>query len=144
MDLKDCIRFATENPVCYLATAEGDQPRVRTFLLWYADESGFYFVPMSSKEVTKQLQQNPKAEICFYNNAANPADWKQMRVAGEIEFLKDEETLEKAYQNRSFLDDMLGFSVRPLVRPIRISTGEAHFWTLADNFKESEIERTKF
>ena len=144
MDLKDCIKFATENPVCYLATAEGDQPRVRTFLLWYADESGFYFVPTGEKQVTKQLQQNPKLEVCFYNNAADAADWKQMRVTGEIEFLEDEESLEKAYQNRSFLDDILGFSVRPLIRPCRIPTGEAFFWTLGDNLKESEIEKIRF
>ena len=45
MDFQDCIKFATEIPVCYLATADGDQPRVRTFLLWYADETGFYFEP---------------------------------------------------------------------------------------------------
>ena len=144
MDFQDYIKFATENPVCYLATADGDQPRVRTFLLWYADESGFYFVPMSTKAVTQQLQRNPKAEVCFYNNAADPADWKQMRVMGEIEFLEDEESLEKAYQNRSFLDDIVGYSVRPLVRPFRIPAGEAHFWTLGDNMKESEIERVDF
>jgi pyridoxamine 5'-phosphate oxidase len=144
MDFQDCVKFATENPVCYLATADGDQPRVRTWLLWYADESGFYFVPMATKEVTKQLQRNPKVEVCFYNNAADAADWKQMRVAGEIEFLEDEETLEKAYQNRSFVDDMVGYSVRSLVRPFRIPAGEAHFWTAADNLKESEIKKLKF
>jgi uncharacterized pyridoxamine 5'-phosphate oxidase family protein len=144
MDFQDYAQFATENPVCYLATADGDQPRVRTWLLWYADESGFYFVPMSTKQVTKQMQQNPKVEVCFYNNAADPADWKQLRVTGEAEFLEDEETLEKAYQNRSFLDDLVGFSVKPLVRPCRIATGEAHFWTGANNLKESEIEKLKF
>jgi pyridoxamine 5'-phosphate oxidase len=143
MNVKDCIKFATENPICYLATAVGDQPRVRAFLLWYADESGFYFVPLAQKEVTKQLQQNPKVELCFFNNPADATDWKQMRLTGEIEFLEDEETLEKAYENRSFLDPLLGFSVRPLLRPFRISTGEAHFWTLADNLKESEITRIK-
>jgi pyridoxamine 5'-phosphate oxidase len=144
VNIQDCIEFATQNPVCYLATADGDQPRVRTWLLWYADESGFYFVPMSTKEVTKQLKRNPKVELCFYNNAADAANWRQLRVTGEVEFLKDEETLEKAYQNRSFVDDMVGYSVKPLVRPFRIATGEAHFWTAADNLKESEIERLKF
>jgi uncharacterized pyridoxamine 5'-phosphate oxidase family protein len=144
MSFEDCIKFATENLVCFFATADGDQPRVRTFLLWHADESGFYFVPLSQKELTRQLQQNPKVEVCFYNNATDPSGWKQLRVTGEIEFLEDEESLEKAYQNRSFLDDLLGFSVRPLVRPCRIATGEAHFWTLADNLKESEIERIRF
>jgi pyridoxamine 5'-phosphate oxidase len=144
MDFQDCVQFATENPVCYLATADGDQPRVRTWLLWYADESGFYFVAMSTKEVAKQLQRNPKVEVCFYNNATDAAGWKQMRVKGEIEFLEDEESLEKAYQNRSFLDDIVGFSVKSLVRPFRISTGEARFWTLANNLKEQELEGIKF
>jgi uncharacterized pyridoxamine 5'-phosphate oxidase family protein len=144
MDLQDCIKFATENPVCYLATADGDQPRVRTWLMWYADESGFYFVPLASKQVFEQLKQNPKLELCFYNNAAEATDWKQMRVSGEAEFLEGEEDLERAYQNRSFLDPILGFSVRSLVRPFRVATGEVHFWTLGDNLKESEIEKLSF
>jgi pyridoxamine 5'-phosphate oxidase len=144
MDFQDCIKFATENPLCYVATADGDQPRVRTFLLWYADESGFYFITMSPKEVTKQLQQNPKIEVCFYNNAADLMDAKQMRVVGEIEFLDEEEILAKAYEARSFLDDIVGYSVKPLTRAFQISTGEAHFWTLPDNLKEPELERIKF
>jgi uncharacterized pyridoxamine 5'-phosphate oxidase family protein len=144
MDLQDCIQFATENPVCYLATADGDQPRVRTFLLWYADESGFYFVPLSAKQVFEQLQRNPKLELCFFNNAADPAEWKHMRVTGEAEFLEDEETLERAYENRSFLDPLLGFSAKPFLRPFRVATGEAYFWTLPDNLKESEVEKLNF
>ena len=43
MDFKDCIKFANETPVCYLATADGDQPRVRALGFWFADETGFYF-----------------------------------------------------------------------------------------------------
>jgi uncharacterized pyridoxamine 5'-phosphate oxidase family protein len=135
MDLKDCCTFANEHPVCYVATVDGDQPRVRTFYLWYADESGFYFVTIAGKDTIRQLEQNPKAEVCFYNNAAGPAEWKQMRVTGEVEFLEDEESLEKAYQNRAWLDAIVGFSVKPYVRPCRIATGEAHFWTMADGSK---------
>ena len=144
MDFQDCIKFATENPVCYVATTDGDQPRVRGFLLWYADESGFYFITMAPKEVTKQLQQNPKVEVCFYNNPAELMDARQMRVTGKAEFLDDEEVRDKAYQTRSFLDEIVGESVRPITRVFRISTGEAHFWTLPDNLKEPELERIKF
>ena len=135
MDVKDCIKFANEHPVCYVATADGDQPRVRTFYLWYADGSGFYFVTIAGKEVIGQLERNPKAEECFFNNAAGPGDWIQMRLAGEVEFLKDEENLERAYQNRAWLDALVGYSLRPLVRPCRIAIGEAHFWTMADDSK---------
>jgi pyridoxamine 5'-phosphate oxidase len=144
MDLQDCTKFATENPVCYVATMDGDQPRVRGFLMWYADESGFYFITFSPKAVHEQLQKNPKVEVCFYNNPPELGDAKQMRVTGQAEFLDDEEVREKAYENRSFLDPMAGQSVRPFTRAFRISTGEAHFWTLADVLKEPELERVKF
>jgi pyridoxamine 5'-phosphate oxidase len=144
MDIQDCINFATENPVCYLATADGDQPNVRTWLLWYADESGFYFVAIAGKEVTKQLEKNPKVELCFFNNAPEPQNWKHMRLTGEVEFLKTEEILDEAYEARSFLDPIVGQSVKPLVRPFRVYTGKAHFWTLAGFLKEPELERVKF
>jgi uncharacterized pyridoxamine 5'-phosphate oxidase family protein len=108
---------------------------VRTFLLWYADESGFYFVPLSTKQVTEQLKRNPKLELCFFNNAADPAEWKHLRVMGEAEFLEDKETLDRAYENRSFLDPLLGFSAKPFLRPFRVAAGEAYFWTLPDNLK---------
>jgi pyridoxamine 5'-phosphate oxidase len=39
MNINDCIRFTNENPICYLATAENDQPRVRVLGFWFADET---------------------------------------------------------------------------------------------------------
>ncbi len=144
MNLEDYTKFATENPVCYVATIDGDQPRVRAFLLWYADESGFYFITMSPKQVYEQLEKNPKTEVCFYNNPAELADAKHMRVTGEAEFLDDEDVSDKAYQTRAFLDQFVGESIKPVIRVFRISTGEAHFWTLPDTLKEPEIERLEF
>ena len=144
MDLQDYITFANEHPVCQLATIEGDQPRVRTLLLWYADESGFYFQTLSPKDMAKQLQENPKVELCFYNNPADLADGIQMRLTGEVELLKDEETLAKAYEARAWVDDIVGRSTETLVQPFRIATGEAHFWTMADVLREPELERITF
>jgi hypothetical protein len=34
-----------------------------------------------------------------------------MRVTGEVEFLEDEESLERAYENRAWIDAIAGFSV---------------------------------
>ena len=89
MSFQDCIQFATENPVCYLATMDGDQPRVRTYLLWFADENGFYFATFSPKGVCKQLQAHPLVEVCFYNNATDLGGAKHMRVTGTVEFVDD-------------------------------------------------------
>ena len=81
MSFEDCIRFASENPVAYIATMDNDQPRVRAFLMWFADESGFYFQTGSIKETVGQLKENPKIEVCFFNNKAE--EGKMMRVTGK-------------------------------------------------------------
>ena len=47
MDLQSCTQFANENPVCTLATARGDQPRVRGVLLWFT---------ATSKSLYRQLE----------------------------------------------------------------------------------------
>ena len=144
MDLQDCITFAKENPVCYVATVDGDQPRVRALLMWFADENGFTFGGLSSKAFSKQLKKNPKVEICFYNNPPELQGAKQMRVTGEVAFLDDEALINRLAQERDFLEQLAGQSLEGLWEVFRVHTGEAHFWTMQDVLKEPELERIKF
>lgn len=144
MDLRDCIKFATENPVCFVATTDGDQPRVRTFLMWFADENGFYLATLSPKRVSEQLKSNPKVEVCFYNNPADLQGAKQMRVTGEVELVDDEELTRKVAEERAFIEQIVGYPIGPLLEVFRIHSGEAHFWTMADTLKEPELERVGF
>ena len=144
MIIQDCIKFANENRVCYVATVDGDQPRVRTLLMWFADENGFYFATLSPKEFSKQLKKNPKVEVCFYNNPPELQGAKQMRVTGKIEFLDDKELVNRITQERAFLEQFAGQSLEGLWEVFRVHTGEAHFWTLPDALKEPELERIKF
>jgi pyridoxamine 5'-phosphate oxidase len=144
MDLKDCVKFANENPVCYVATAEGDQPRVRAFMMFFADETGFYFGTLSPKGVSKQLKSNPKVEICFFR-PGELQDMKMMRVTGKIEFLDDIALKTRILEERPFLRSLgIEKPEDPRIEVFRICTGEAHFWTLADNLKEPELERLQF
>ena len=144
MDLQDCVKFATENPVCYMATMDGDQPRVRGLLLWFADQNGFYFATLSPKQFTKQLKKNAKVEVCFYNSPAELQNAKQMRVTGEVEFVDDEALQKKVTAERGFLDQLAGQPLEHLWEIFRIHSGEAHFWTMTDVLKEPELERIKF
>ncbi len=140
MDLKDCIKFANENPVCYIATEEGDQPRVRAFLMWFADESGFYFHTGSPKNVFKQLSRNPKVEICFNT----PKFDRMMRVTGEIEFLDNSDLRSRLLAERPFLKIYVKSADDPLLAIFRIPRGEAWFWTMAENLRETEVPRVRF
>jgi uncharacterized pyridoxamine 5'-phosphate oxidase family protein len=52
----------------YLATAEGDQPRVRPFGSLAIFEGKIYFQTGKIKDVSKQMSANPKIEICAFDN----------------------------------------------------------------------------
>ncbi|MBR6410083.1 MAG: pyridoxamine 5'-phosphate oxidase family protein [Clostridia bacterium] len=62
----------------YLATVEGDQPRVRPFWTILCFEVRLYIQTGKSKPVSKQLSLNPKAEICAFK------DGRWIRVCGEL------------------------------------------------------------
>ena len=62
----------------YLATVDGDQPRVRPFGTIHIFEDKLYIQTGRGKDVAKQLAANPKAEICAFKDGV----W--LRVAGEL------------------------------------------------------------
>ncbi len=68
-------KFLKEAGTYYLATVEGDQPRVRPFGTIHLFEGKLYIQTGKVKDVSKQLHANPKAEIC----ACKDGDW--LRVA---------------------------------------------------------------
>ena len=70
--------FLDEAQVYYLATAEGDQPRVRPFGTALVYEGKLYIQTGKVKPVSHQLAENPKAEICAFHNGA----W--VRVTGKL------------------------------------------------------------
>ena len=144
MHLKDCVAFALENPLCFLATTDDDQPHVRTMLMESADESGFTFTTLNFKELSRQLHHSPKVEVCFYNNAENLMYSKSMRICGSIEFIKEADAMEDIAETMEKVRRMAGESVDPYVEIFKITSGEIHFWSVKDIMKESEIKRLKF
>lgn len=62
----------------FLATVEGDQPRVRVFGTSLLYNGKLYIQTGKVKNVSKQLAANPKAEICAWNGK----EW--LRITGEL------------------------------------------------------------
>ncbi|NMB72460.1 MAG: pyridoxamine 5'-phosphate oxidase [Bacteroidales bacterium] len=137
MNLHDCIKFSNENPICYLATTEGDQPRVRALGSWFADETGFYFQTGSMKEFPGQLRKNPKAEVCIYKHEGMIGT--MLRISGKAEFLDDPALKEKVLSDRPFLKNFGLTADNPALIIFRIAHGQAHFWTMENNLKPKEI-----
>ena len=139
MNLQDCITFTNENPICFLATAENDQPRVRALGFWFADETGFYFQTGNIKEFPHQLRKNPKTEICFYKHDGMIGTGTMLRISGEVQFVDELKLREKALTDRPFLKKF-GITIEsPGLVLFRITHGQAHFWTMENNMKPKEL-----
>ncbi len=77
-NIEKVCKFLDEAGTYYLATADGDQPRVRPFGTALLYGGKLYIQTGKVKAVSKQLAANPKAEICAFK------DGKWLRVAGEL------------------------------------------------------------
>ena len=62
----------------YLATTDGDQPRNRPFGTINIFEGKLYIQTGKSKDVSKQIQKNPKVELCCLKEG----QW--LRLSGEL------------------------------------------------------------
>ena len=98
--------FLKQAEVYYLATVEGDQPRVRPFGIVNIFEGKLYIQTGKIKPVSRQLAANPKAEICaFYQG-----EW--LRVACQLvedDRLEAKKAMLDAYPNlRGMYDEQDG------------------------------------
>ena len=101
--MKRVCEFLKKAEVYYLATGEGNQPRVRPFGTVHIFEDRLYIQTGKVKPTSKQLSENPNAEICAYKNGA----W--IRVAGELvedDRVEAKKSMLDAYPNlRSMYDE---------------------------------------
>lgn len=87
--MKEVYEFLKKAGTYYLATVDGNQPRVRPFGTVAVFEDKLYIQTGKSKDVSKQLQANPKAEICAFQDGV----W--LRVSGEL--IRDDRREAKKY-----------------------------------------------
>lgn len=104
------VQFLKEAETYYLATVEGDQPRVRPFGTAHIFEGKLYIQTGKVKDVSKQIHANPKVEICAYKNG----EW--LRVAGEL--VEDDrrearQSMLDAYPSLQNMYSAVGISFRP-------------------------------
>ena len=91
--MEKVCEFLKSAGVYYLATAEGNQPRVRPFGTAHIFDGKLYIQTGKVKPVSRQLAANPKCEICAFKDGV----W--LRVAAEL--VEDDRIEAK----KSMLDD---------------------------------------
>ena len=70
--------FLKEAETYYLATVDGDQPRVRPFGTVNIFDGKLYIQTGKVKDVSKQIHANPKVELCAFK------DGKWLRLSGKL------------------------------------------------------------
>ena len=76
--MQEVYDFLKKAGTYYLATVEGDQPRVRPFGTAEIFEDKLYIQTGKIKDCSKQIQANPKVEICAFKDGT----W--LRLAGTL------------------------------------------------------------
>ena len=77
--MKEVFDFLKESKVFYIATVDGDKPRVRPFGAINIYENKLYIQTGKVKDVSKQIHINPNVEICSMLNG------KWIRIEGVLE-----------------------------------------------------------
>ena len=65
--MEEVYEFLKSCGTYYIATMDGDQPRVRPFGTALIFENKLYIQTGKVKNVSKQIKKNPKIEICAVN-----------------------------------------------------------------------------
>ncbi|MBR6053257.1 MAG: pyridoxamine 5'-phosphate oxidase family protein [Clostridia bacterium] len=83
MTLSTVCDFLRDAGTYYLATVDGDQARVRPFGTILLYDGKLCIQTGKKKDVAKQIDRNPKVELCACK------DGKWLRIAGEMRELDD-------------------------------------------------------
>lgn len=78
--MEEVVKFLKECGAYFLATVDGDQPKVRPFGTAEIFEGKLYIQTGKSKNVSKQIAANPKVQLCAMNKAGN--QW--LRLSGTL------------------------------------------------------------
>ncbi len=124
MDKREILSFIATNNIGYLATTEGNSPRVRGMDTFRADENGLIFYTSKSKNVCKQIVKNPEVEVCYY------AKGVQVRVRGKMKMDEDMALKKEIVARREFLGDYSEEDFKDMA-VFRLK-GKATTWTIKD------------
>lgn len=87
--MKETFEYLRKAGVFYVATVDGDKPKVRPFGIVEIYEDKLYVLTGKKKQVSKQIQNNPNVEIC----TSIKETW--IRVSGKL--IRDDRVEAKQY-----------------------------------------------
>lgn len=94
--MQEVYEFLKKCGAYFIATVDGDKPKVRPFGTALIFEDRLYIQTGKSKDVSKQMMKNPNVEIC----AMNKGEWIRIQAAVvEDDRIEPKEKMLDAYPN---------------------------------------------
>jgi len=130
MTKAEILTAINTNLTAYMATVEGNKPRVRGMGIYRADENGIIIQTWTIKDIHKQILKNPEIELCF-----NSKDGKQIRVSGKVEVIDDLALKQEVVAKRPFMKKTVDEKGWGVVAMYALKHGKACVWTMQTNFE---------
>lgn len=118
--MKEVIQLMTENPLGALATVDSGKPQVRPWGFAFADEGRLYFCTANTKDVYRQLQQNPWAAFTCTSPQMVTA-----RVSGPITFTSDLSLKQRVIDSSETVRRVYHTADNPVLEVFFIEHGQA-------------------
>jgi general stress protein 26 len=104
----------------YLATIDGDQPRLRPVSPVRTDGFTVYVANLRAYHKTQEIAANPKVELCYLDEHHD-----QVRITGVADVLSDRKLLQEIWDANPLLRQYLGSIDNPqlivyCIRPTRV------------------------
>lgn len=112
----------------YLATMDGDQPRVRPVSPVRTDGFTVYVANLRSYHKTAEIAKNPRVELCYLDDHHD-----QLRITGVAEVLTDRPLLQEIWDANPLLRQYLGTIDNPALIVYRITPTQVRYmkeWAL--------------
>lgn len=117
--VKEITDILANTPMCFIATANGNQPRVRAFQYQFEQEGKLWFCTAKSKDVFKQLQANPSVEIC-----AVQQDMTWIRITANVTLDDNRAVKERILSEQPLIKGIYGTADNPDFTTFAIAHGE--------------------
>lgn len=112
----------------YLATVDGDQPRLRPVSPVRTDGFVVYIANLRTYHKTVEIEANPKVELCYLDDGHD-----QVRITGKAELLADRDLLQAIWDANPLMRQYLGSIDNPQLIVYRVVPSRVRFmreWAL--------------
>lgn len=124
--MNEILDFITQAGTFYIATIDGDKPKVRPFGFVMEYEGKLYFCTNNQKDIYKQLQVNPYFEV-----STTSANGQWIRLSGKAVFEANQAAKAKVFEVMPRLKDMYVSPDNPIFEVFYIAEGKATFYSFA-------------